>query len=655
MPHDRSQTAHFSAGQRVFQRFYLKRTLGDGGSGVVWLAQDRVLEHEVALKFLLPHLLHDRAAVERLKHETRRNLKLSHPNIVRIHDFLQDPNCAAITMEYVEGWSLAALKLDKPHQIFCVEEITPWVRELLDALDYAHNKVGIVHRDLKPGNLMLDGRGQIKITDFGLARNLKDSKSRDFVDLRVVGTEVYMCPEQWSGHPPAVADDVYSIGATLYELLTGKPPFYQGDIQQQVYEVVPPKMNARLAELGVSDVEIPANYEETIAACLAKNPAERPASVKEIARRLGLIESENKPAPETQTEPQSPPAIEPLIKAKTESSKIPAPVSVELKAQPEPAAPPMLPETAAPEMPQHWHIPVKMSVIAGFFCALIIGLAGWLLAAKLSKARSSAALEIPAPDELPQPGEPWQNSLGMKFVPVPGVNGLMCVWETRVQDFSVYVRELGREPGNMISLDSSNTWKQLGYSWRNPGFEQNSNHPVVGVSWTDAMAFCDWLTIRERLAGWITTNESYRLPTSDEWLKAAGTNRFVWGDQWPPPNGAGNFAGEEIRQRLPTHPFIVGYNDGFGGTSPVGTFMPNALGIFDLSGNVSELCFDRDTRDRARRFWLVGGSWQDSTEKQLAVTQSRAHLRPNVRASDCGFRCILVFNDARKDATTSDE
>ena len=93
-------------GQRVFDRFILKRALGSGGTGVVWLAHDRVLEQPVALKFLADDLLHDRHAVERLKHETRRNLKLSHPNIVRVHDFLQDASGAAIKMEYVEGWSL---------------------------------------------------------------------------------------------------------------------------------------------------------------------------------------------------------------------------------------------------------------------------------------------------------------------------------------------------------------------------------------------------------------------------------------------------------------------------------------------------------------------------------------------------------------------
>ena len=114
---DRTENV-FTTGQRVFDRYYLKRTLGEGGMGVVWLAHDRVLEQPIALKFLAQHLLDDRQEIERLKTETRRNLKLAHPNIVRIHDFIQTAQGAAVAMEFVDGWSLWSLKVDKPRQIF---------------------------------------------------------------------------------------------------------------------------------------------------------------------------------------------------------------------------------------------------------------------------------------------------------------------------------------------------------------------------------------------------------------------------------------------------------------------------------------------------------------------------------------------------------
>ncbi len=278
----------FAVGQRVFERYYLKRTLGQGGMGVVWLAHDRVLEQPIALKFLATHLLNDKGELDRLKAETRRSLRLSHPNIVRIHDFIQTAQGVAVAMEYVDGWSLWSLKVDKPHQIFSADEIAPWVRDLCGALHYAHTEAGIVHRDVKPSNLIINSRGQLKITDFGLSRELRRGPAHSAADLRIVGTDWYMSPQQWTGDPPAVADDVYSLGATIYELLTGKPPFFEGDVFKQLHEVTPPSMTERLFEFGVTDTFIPLAWEETVAACLAKETSRRPVSAREVAARLGL-------------------------------------------------------------------------------------------------------------------------------------------------------------------------------------------------------------------------------------------------------------------------------------------------------------------------------------------------------------------------------
>lgn len=280
-----------AVGQRVFERYYLKRTLGAGGMGVVWLAHDRVLEQPIALKFIADHLTQDKQEIERLKSETRRSLKLSHPNIVRIYDFIQTHQGAAVAMEYVDGWSLWSLRVDKPRQIFTVDEILPWVRDLCDALDYAHNQAGIVHRDIKPANLIVNSRGQLKITDFGLSRELHRGPARDASHPPIVGTDWYMSPQQWTGEPPAVADDVYSLGVTIYELLTGKPPFYEGDVFQQLHEVIPPSMTERLFEFGIHDVVVPLHWEETIAACLEKDAARRPVSIRDVAARLGFVVS----------------------------------------------------------------------------------------------------------------------------------------------------------------------------------------------------------------------------------------------------------------------------------------------------------------------------------------------------------------------------
>src|SRR5687768_14379300 len=275
-----------SPGLKLFSRYELKRQLGQGGMGAVWLARDEKLERVAALKFLSGEVLEHPVAVERLKRETKHSLSLTHPNIVRIYDFVQDEQHAAIAMEYVEGWSLWAMKVDRSNRCFNVDEITPWIQQLCSAVDYAHNAVGIVHRDIKPPNLLIDQRGQLKVTDFGLARNLTGTPSPHTTQLPVLGTMGYMSPQQAVGEEPSVLDDVYAIGATIYDLLTGTPPFYKGEIFAQLRESTPPSMAERLHELGVHDVHIPLAWEETVAACLDKNAALRPKSAAEISRRL---------------------------------------------------------------------------------------------------------------------------------------------------------------------------------------------------------------------------------------------------------------------------------------------------------------------------------------------------------------------------------
>jgi len=275
-----------AAGKKAFGRYTLKRLLGEGGMGAVWLAHDDELEQDVALKLLSGGMLNDPRAVERLKRETRHALSLTHPNIVRIYNFVQDENAAAIAMEYVEGWSLWAMRVDRPNQCFTLEEIVPWVRQLCSALDYAHNIAGIVHRDLKPANLMIDARGQLKITDFGIARNLGVPPGAETAALPVLGTLGFMSPQQAMGEEPSVLDDIYAFGACIYDLLTGTPPFYKGEVLAQLRELVPPSMTERLHELGLDDVLIPLEWEQAVAACLEKDPSRRPVSIRAVQRQL---------------------------------------------------------------------------------------------------------------------------------------------------------------------------------------------------------------------------------------------------------------------------------------------------------------------------------------------------------------------------------
>lgn len=267
-------------------RYELVRELGQGGMGVVWLVRDHGLGIDVAFKFLPDVLRKDRSSLDELRDEARRNLRLTNESIVRIYDFVEDETFAGITMEYVDGETLAWRKSEAPNRVLEVEELWPLVRQLCRALHYAHTQPRVVHRDLKPANLMITRDGRLKITDFGIARSISDSVTRVSNAQPSSGTLVYMSPQQLIGEPPQPTDDIYSIGATLYDLISGKPPFHTGSIAAQLLQSVPPRMAERRAFLERTGAPIPDAWEETIAACLAKTPDQRPATAVEIIHRI---------------------------------------------------------------------------------------------------------------------------------------------------------------------------------------------------------------------------------------------------------------------------------------------------------------------------------------------------------------------------------
>lgn len=247
------------------------------------------------------------------------------------------------------------------------------------------------------------------------------------------------------------------------------------------------------------------------------------------------------------------------------------------------------------------------------------------------------------------------NSLGMKFttVLIPGGKPILfSVWETRVRDFDAFVKATGHDAtSGMISFDAAGNRVAHGKNWQSPGFAQTPEHPITGVNLEDAGAFCQWLSKRE--------GKKYRLPTDHEWSCAVGIGEreqmnelpidklkknhgiYPWGTQWPPPDGSGNFAGEECKGVPgfpPTYPFIVGYRDKYVFTAPVGTFRPNQFGIYDLPGNVSEWCvgdFDGSGKFKMAR----GGSW--FVGMAGAMGSSIRGRTENQRTSATGFRCVI--------------
>ena len=293
----------FQSGQSVGAgRYVLERELGRGGMGVVWLARDMELGEDVALKFVPTEIRNDAMALDDMRRETLKSRRLTHPHIARIHDFCNvEGEPPFITMEFMAGKNVSALQIEQPDRVFTWEQIQPWLRQLCSALHYAHEE-GVIHRDLKPGNLMLDAKGRIKLCDFGLAASAADSMSRVSRDMGSSGTPPYMSPQQLDGSAPSPSDDIYSLGATIYELLTSKPPFYSGDIPHQIRSIAPPTIPGRHAELGISN-PVPEAAQELVMQCLVKKPVHRPANAGNVAETAAAITAN--PASAAATEPEA--------------------------------------------------------------------------------------------------------------------------------------------------------------------------------------------------------------------------------------------------------------------------------------------------------------------------------------------------------------
>jgi len=414
----------FSGGQKILNRYRLDRVLGQGGMGIVWLARDEELDRHVALKFLPTIVVNDRASLNDLKRETKRSLELTHPNIVRTYDFVQDKTLAGISMEYVDGDTLRNRRIDQPNHVFEPAQLDEWMRQLCAGLDYAHREASIVHRDLKPANLMVNGKGQLRIADFGISRSLVDSVSQISAQRGTSGTLVYMSPQQLCGDTASSSDDIYALGATLYELLTSRPPFYSGDIPGQVHGRVAPPLSERRASLGIQGGPIPQTWEETVAACLAKEPGKRPQSAGEVAARLGL-------SPATAGFSSTPGTVSSLENAETLAgvSLPPIPAREQATAQLSPFdlyQPPTVPVApVAPVVPPPLPVPRKpaMAIIAAaaVVIILLVGVA-WHFGdpgrqptdGALPQMHESTAADHGSPDERPQ-------------APVPEAHGSMFV------------------------------------------------------------------------------------------------------------------------------------------------------------------------------------------------------------------------------------
>jgi serine/threonine protein kinase len=276
-------------------RYEILSTLGVGGMGEVYEAEDTSLQRRVALKVLQPASASDPARRARFEKEARAVASLNHPNIVTIHSVEEYDDTRFLTMEIIDGSTIDRLI---PPAGLPLEQLLTYAIPLVDAVVAAHAR-HIVHRDLKPANVMVTGDGRVKVLDFGLAKLLDppmlDDDSLQTVTAvqatmagQIVGTAAYMSPEQAEGRPVDYRSDIFSIGVLLYEMTTGQRPF-RGDTGISILSSIIKDEPTPLTRLrpGASP-----ELERIVSQCLAKDPAKRPSSATEIRTRLAsLIEA----------------------------------------------------------------------------------------------------------------------------------------------------------------------------------------------------------------------------------------------------------------------------------------------------------------------------------------------------------------------------
>ncbi len=262
--------------------FRIIEKLGEGGMGVVYKAMDVQLERPVAIKMLNPELSRNPEIVERFRTEARAQANLNHVNLATLYAFLVHDGNAFIAMEFVEGENFE--QLIRRRGPLPVEDAIPWFKQALLGVGAAH-RMGIVHRDIKPTNLMLNRQGIVKVMDFGIAKVVGvRGATRTGMQL---GTPAYMSPEQIQGRTIDVRTDIYALGITLYQMLSGHVPFEEGSdfdiMRHQVSTPPPPMVNLH--------PYAPVQYQNVVTKAIEKDPEDRYRSVEEFGSALERPES----------------------------------------------------------------------------------------------------------------------------------------------------------------------------------------------------------------------------------------------------------------------------------------------------------------------------------------------------------------------------
>ena len=585
-------------GQRLGE-FEILAKLGQGGMGAVYKARQTVLRRLVAIKTLQSSLSSDAEFVTRFHNEAVAAAGLNHPNLVQVYAAGQSEGIHWFAMEFVDGESVQA-RLKRLGKLDPAEALAIGMH-VQTALEHGWRKAQLIHRDIKPDNIFLSNDGEVKLGDLGLAKSSDQQQGLTMTGASM-GTPLYISPEQAEGKRDIdLRTDIYSLGATLYHLITGTPP-YTGESS---ISVMMKHVGAPVPDLREVDPTLPPALAAVICKMMQKAPADRYGSYEELGSAL-------RQAYAALTDPT------PIAPQKTPIDETPAPKQPAGKKRPA------------------WLLPAVVGplVALGAFA---------LLKSKGPAPGEKAPLEAPqvtANDTQPPVGKvPVENAkaetrtgvdpiqelvrkLEAKLLPVPGTEVLMSKTELTVGEWKLYLRAEGgpelKQPGR--------------------GVLQTDEHPVVNINWEPAKEFCEWLSAR--------TGKPWRLPTNAEWDAAVGHTRYPWGDYYPPHWDDGNYAILDDGKRDPS---MVG-NDGIRGTAPVASFKPNQIGFYDLGGNATEWVWD--AVDEKGNHIQRGLGWKFSDEEWCRSSfQIGGGKYPEI--SDRGFRVVLLKPGTQKPAPTT--
>ena len=625
-------------------RYELLEELGRGAMGVVYKARDPKIDRLVALKVIAQAEGLDAAqreqGRERFQREARAAGRLAHPNIVTVHDVGEDRGRDYLVMEFVEGVPLDhLLRTRRPlplHEVLAIGE------QVAQALDYAHTH-SIIHRDVKPGNILLTRDGVVKVTDFGIARFAGAEATQTG---QTVGTPSYMSPEQIAGLTLDGRSDIFSLGAVLYELLSGEKAFPGETISTVIYRIV----HEDPIPLRSLNPAFPAVLDACLMNALAKDPTRRYTRAGDLARDLrrgaegGPIPADFRTAA-TVTMPTSP-RVEPPARARMPlwpwlaaggavmvwlilfaalRERMPRELPVP------PPAPPVVraaEEAARPKADQSAVAQKKTEEEK-------TGLAREQGSPETDrrKAAREAARQRAGEEETRRPKSGATQRRGadnaeMVYIPT----GTFTMGDTHGDGLrnekpahQVSLRAFWLDHTDVTNAQFAHFVRAVSFhpraAWLNEA-KGKEEHPAVHVTWDDAVAYCLWAR--------------KRLPTEAEWEYAArGTDgrRYPWGDAWDPSRA--RFRG----------------NTGGQTTAPAGSYAMSVspFGALDLAGNVSQWTSSlerpypyvatdgREDASAPGKRIIRGGAWQSRPEELRSSV--RWGVEPSVEEAFIGFRC----------------